>query len=72
MPPSAHTSQLYRGWASRRAEDAGAATRAICHACPIIFGRLYMHTLIGLDLKLFTDLTYMVIDPRIDFATRGA
>jgi microcin C transport system permease protein len=29
-------------------------------------------TLIGLVLKLISDLTYMLIDPRIDFGTRGA
>jgi microcin C transport system permease protein len=28
--------------------------------------------LIGLLLKLVSDLTYMLIDPRIDFATRRA
>ena len=28
--------------------------------------------LIGLLLKLISDLTYMMIDPRIDFATRRA
>jgi microcin C transport system permease protein len=29
-------------------------------------------TLIGLVLKLVSDLTYMLIDPRIDFQRRGA
>jgi microcin C transport system permease protein len=28
-------------------------------------------TLIGLGLKLVSDLTYMLIDPRIDFGRRG-
>jgi microcin C transport system permease protein len=36
-----------------------------------MFGTLYVFTLIGLVLKLISDLTYMFIDPRIDFATRG-
>lgn len=34
---------------------------------PVIFGTLFIYTLIGLVLKLISDLTYMWIDPRIDF-----
>src|SRR5579862_1945824 len=45
---------------------------AINRDYPIMFGTLYMFTLIGLVLKLVSDLTYMLIDPRIDFARRGA
>ncbi|WP_110647763.1 microcin C ABC transporter permease YejB [Salinicola peritrichatus] len=37
---------------------------------PLIFGTLYLYTLIGLLLKLISDLTYVWVDPRIDFATR--
>ena len=37
---------------------------------PIMFGTLYMYTLIGLLLNLVSDLTYMLVDPRIDFASR--
>jgi len=37
---------------------------------PIVFATLYVFTLIGLLLKLLSDLTYMLIDPRIDFAAR--
>lgn len=37
---------------------------------PVIFGTLYIFTLIGLVTKLITDLTYMLIDPRIDFEAR--
>src|SRR5438034_1691146 len=37
---------------------------------PIMFGALYVFTLIGLLLKLISDLTYMLIDPRIDFGRR--
>ena len=37
---------------------------------PIIFGTLYIFTLIVLVTKLITDLTYMLIDPRIDFEAR--
>jgi microcin C transport system permease protein len=44
---------------------------AINRDYPIMFGTLYVFTLIGLVLKLISDLTYMFIDPRIDFGTRG-
>jgi microcin C transport system permease protein len=44
---------------------------AINRDYPIVFGTLYVYTLIGLLLKLVSDLTYMLIDPRIDFATRS-
>jgi len=37
---------------------------------PVIFGTLYLYTLIGLVLKLVSDLTYVWVDPRIDFETR--
>ena len=32
-----------------------------------MFGTLYIFTLLGLVLKLVSDLTYMLVDPRIDF-----
>ena len=38
---------------------------------PIVFGSLYIFTLIGLLLRLVSDLTYVLIDPRIDFDSRG-
>jgi len=38
---------------------------------PVIFGTLYIYTLIGLLLKLVSDITYTLIDPRIDFEARG-
>lgn len=37
---------------------------------PIIFGTLYIFTLIGLLLKLISDITYVIVDPRIDFESR--
>src|SRR5207237_7942723 len=43
---------------------------AINRDYPIMFSTLYVFTLIGLLLKLISDLTYMLIDPRIDFAAR--
>src|SRR5213079_1858081 len=44
---------------------------AINRDYPIMFATLYVFTLIGLVLKLISDLTYMLIDPRIDFGRRG-
>ena len=38
---------------------------------PIIFGTLYIFTLLGLVLKLISDLTYVFVDPRIDFESRS-
>ncbi len=37
---------------------------------PVMFGTLYMFSLIGLLLNLVSDFTYHLIDPRIDFAAR--
>ena len=34
---------------------------------PVIFGTLYIFALIGLVLKLVSDITYSVVDPRINF-----
>jgi len=37
---------------------------------PVVFGTLFIFTLIGLLLKLISDLTYVLVDPRIDFESR--
>jgi microcin C transport system permease protein len=37
---------------------------------PVIFGSLFIFTLIGLAVKLIGDLTYVMVDPRIDFERR--
>ena len=37
---------------------------------PVIFGTLYVFTLLGLVLGLVSDLTYTLVDPRIDFGKR--
>ena len=37
---------------------------------PVVFGTLFIFTLISLLLKLVSDLTYMWVDPRIDFERR--
>jgi microcin C transport system permease protein len=41
---------------------------AINRDYPIIFGTLFIFTLVGLILSLVADLTYVLVDPRIDFA----
>jgi microcin C transport system permease protein len=45
---------------------------AINRDYPIMFGTLYVFTLIGLLMRLVTDITYTLIDPRIDFESRAA
>ena len=37
---------------------------------PIMFASLWFFTLLGLVMQLIGDLTYMLVDPRIDFETR--
>jgi microcin C transport system permease protein len=37
---------------------------------PVVFGSLFIFTLLGLVLNLVSDITYTVVDPRIDFETR--
>ncbi|MBR9805021.1 microcin C ABC transporter permease YejB [bacterium] len=37
---------------------------------PVVFGTLFFFTLISLIFKLISDLTYVLVDPRIDFNTR--
>ncbi|MCK5250451.1 MAG: ABC transporter permease subunit, partial [Spirochaetaceae bacterium] len=38
---------------------------------PVMFGTLFIFTLLGLVLGLISDLMYTVIDPRIDFEKRA-
>jgi microcin C transport system permease protein len=37
---------------------------------PVMFGTLYLFTLLGLAMGLIGDLTYTLVDPRIDFESR--
>jgi microcin C transport system permease protein len=37
---------------------------------PVVFGTLFIFSLVGLVINLVSDLTYMWIDPRIDFEAR--
>lgn len=38
---------------------------------PVVFGTLFIFGLIGLLVNIISDLTYVFIDPRIDFETRA-
>ncbi len=44
---------------------------AIRRDYPVMFGTLYMFTLLGLVLQIVGDLMYTLVDPRIDFERRG-
>ncbi|MEZ5831378.1 MAG: microcin C ABC transporter permease YejB [Dongiaceae bacterium] len=44
---------------------------AIGRDYPIMFGTLYAFTLIGLITQLISDLSYTIVDPRIDFEARS-
>src|SRR6476659_6646354 len=37
---------------------------------PVVFATLYIFALVGLLVNLISDLTYTLVDPRIDFETR--
>lgn len=39
---------------------------------PVVLGTLYIFALISLIMHLIRDLVYVMVDPRIDFASRGA
>jgi microcin C transport system permease protein len=43
---------------------------ALARDYPVMFGTLYCFTLLGLVLKLVEDVTYVLVDPRIDFERR--
>jgi microcin C transport system permease protein len=38
---------------------------------PVMFGTLFAFSLMGLVVGILTDITYVLIDPRIDFEKRG-
>lgn len=45
---------------------------AINRDYPVMFATLYFFTLLGLVMQLISDLTYTLVDPRIDFESRNA
>ena len=44
---------------------------AVARDYPVVFGTLFAFSLMGLVIGIITDLTYVFIDPRIDFESRG-
>ena len=43
---------------------------AIGRDYPVMFASLYFFTLLGLAMQLIGDITYTIVDPRIDFESR--
>jgi microcin C transport system permease protein len=43
---------------------------AIRRDYPVMFGTLYLFTLLGLVMQIVSDFTYTLVDPRIDFESR--
>lgn len=46
------------------------ATKRPSRDYPVMFGTLYIFTLIGLLLNIISDISYTLVDPRIDFEGR--
>jgi microcin C transport system permease protein len=44
---------------------------AVARDYPVVFGTLFAFSLMGLVVGILTDITYVFIDPRIDFEGRG-
>ena len=44
---------------------------ALTRDYPVMFGTLFIFTLVGLAMKLLGDIMYVLVDPRIDFEKRG-
>ena len=44
---------------------------AVARDYPVVFGTLFAFSLMGLVVAIVTDITYVFIDPRIDFEGRG-
>lgn len=44
---------------------------AVSRDYPVVFGSLFIFTLLGLLIKLVGDLCYTLVDPRIDFSARN-
>jgi len=38
---------------------------------PVVLGSLYLFTLLGLVVKLLSDVLYTVVDPRVQFTSIG-
>ena len=42
---------------------------ALTISIPVVLGSLFLFTLIGLAVKLISDLMYVVVDPRVQFGS---
>ncbi|WP_439867818.1 microcin C ABC transporter permease YejB [Pseudomonas syringae] len=45
---------------------------AVSRDYPVVFGSLFIFTVLGLLIKLIGDICYTLVDPRIDFSARNA
>ena len=76
FPAGVHRHPVYLGAAgrdrllARRHRPAGLPS-AIQRDYPVMFGTLYIFTLLGLLMQIVGDKLYTVVDPRIDFEARG-
>ena len=43
---------------------------ALTRDYPVMFGTLFLFTLLGLVMGIISDVMYHLVDPRIDFETR--
>ena len=70
--PFYSTFAVVRGWwaAYGQAWLAAASRAVLDRDYAVVFATLYIFSLFGLLLGLISDLTYMWIDPRIDFESR--
>ncbi len=44
---------------------------AVARDYPVVFGTLFAFSLMGLVIGILSDITYLLVDPRIDFEARG-
>jgi microcin C transport system permease protein len=44
---------------------------AVARDYPVVFGTLFAFSLLGLLVGIISDITYVLVDPRIDFESRG-
>ncbi len=44
---------------------------AVARDYPVVFGTLFAFSLMGLVIGILSDMTYVLVDPRIDFEARG-
>jgi microcin C transport system permease protein len=75
LPRGLHRHPVHRRAAGRDHLLAGRARllgfeAALRRDYPVMFGTLYIFTLLGLVMQIVSDFTYTLVDPRIDFEAR--